>query len=148
LSAIQTLVILLIEKSATRQKHRKTGQNRKQKELITIYMMNHYTDNREDEDVKTTTSTLDWLEEKLAGTIEKEERKTINASILLAQTEHKHALIKDANERARASSEEGGTKTISDGVEEIVFLDNEEDTDHVMSDDNNKRSNDEDAEMK
>jgi len=36
---------------------------------------------------------------------------------------------------------------ISIGVGEIVFLDDEEDTDHVMSNKNNKRSNGEDAEM-
>jgi len=57
-------------------------------------MMNHNTDNRDDEDVKAIASTLAWLEEKLAGTTDKEERKSIDTSILLAQTEHKHALIR------------------------------------------------------
>ena len=149
MSAIQTLVILLIEKSATGQEQRKIGRKRKEKELITIYTMKHNTDNRDDDEVGETANKLAWLEEKLAGTTDKEERKAIEASILLAQTAHKQALIKGAanSRRAKANDDDGDTDMISNRVAEVVILDGDDDSDHDMSTDNNKRRNGDETEM-
>ena len=109
--------------------------------------MNHNTNNREDEEVVETANKLAWLEEKLAGTTDKEERKSIEASILLAQTEHKQALIKGAADaRARANIADGDTDMISKRVAAVVILD-EEDNDHAMSSGTNKRSNGDETEM-
>ena len=111
--------------------------------------MNHNTDNREDEEVGETANKLAWLEEKLAGTTDKEERKAIEASILLAQTAHKQALIKGAanSRRAKANDADGDTDMISKRVAEVVILDEDEDSDHDMSTDNNKRRNGDETEM-
>ena len=110
--------------------------------------MNHNTNNKEDDEVAVTASKLSWLEEKLAGTTDKEEKKSIEASILLAQTEHKQALIKGAADaRVRANNgDENYTNMISKGVAEVVILDEDDDNDHEMSTENNKRVNGEENE--
>ena len=110
--------------------------------------MNHNTNNKEDDEVAVTASKLSWLEEKLAGTTDKEEKKSIEASILLAQTEHKQALIKGAADaRVRANNgDENYTNMISKGVAEVVILDEDNDNDHEMSTENNKRVNGEENE--